>query len=278
MPAVPTWSVPEVFTLTNPYSTSLVFNEQTDRLFALDQSACSFNITVRQTKDDVPQSDGSILHHRFLTGAEIVLAIQLWEDSQNVACDTLLCEMVDAVTGSFRSILNAGDNVGRLAWTVPCGNTRMLDDCRLLVYPNLQFTDSGVAVMTVTIDSAFPYAQDLTPQFTTILDGASDTITNPGTADYYPVYRVSKSGGTSAFIMTNSTTGETFTYSGTTIPDGFYAELNSFNNTIYMNGDGANLLDSVDIASSLFPRLRVGENIIDIAGADVTVEWAPAYG
>jgi hypothetical protein len=278
MSAVPVWAVPYQFTVTNPYSGFLELNVQlADRLYALDQQACKMRQAVRATVDHVPQSDGDILHHRFLTGVQMVLAIQLWENATTPACDDLLAEMLDEVTGSFRSLLNTVDNDGRISWEVPGQNDRMLDDLRLLVYPE-QVVGNVLTTVVVTVDTAFPYAQDLTQQNPTVSDGGSTTITNTGTADYYPVYLVSKAGGTSAFTITNAATGEAFTYSGTTIPNGSYLELNSFNNTAFLNGDGADLLDGVDIQTTLFPLLQIGGNLMSITGADMEILWAPAWG
>jgi len=88
-------------TLTSPAGT-LLLNQEVANLgaFFLDGDGCKFNIGVRSTKDHVPQADGDILHHRFLTGTEMPLKIQLWESAERnkVACDALLELMLDTLT------------------------------------------------------------------------------------------------------------------------------------------------------------------------------------
>lgn len=296
MPAVPSWA-PQQFDLTNPYSTSkgdpwLSFNVQTDLgLFLLDQKGCDFQITVRETTDNVPQSDGSILHRRFLTGVTMPLTIQLWAAPNQIACDDQLTAMLDEVTGAFRSLKNSGDNQGRLAWAVEGANERMLDDVRLLVYPRFE-TDGITATVTVTIDSQYPFAQDLNQQSTPCPDGVPTEIINTGTADYFPVFQVNRLAGvTSAsavnnftITLTNGSTVTQFVYSDS-FPGadpisvgGHYAEITTFSNTIYLDGDGANLKAGVDELNSEYMELPIGTSEIQIDGCDMDVLWAPAWG
>jgi hypothetical protein len=277
MPAVPDWSAPNEFVLTNPYNGTMSFNVVgAGGFFALDNKQCQFRIFPRVTKSNIPQFDGSILHKRFLTGAEVDLTIELWEDEETPACGTLLTEMLDELTGAFRSLLNAGDNEGRLSWPASGNNQRILDDVRMLTYPAVTVNEV-LTVMKVTIDSQYPYAQDQAegmPQ--AFVAGVPQIITNTGTADYYPVYKVY--GPTSVFSVSNATTGEDLFYIGTAIDSGDYVELNSFKNTAFLNGDGADLLDSVDVEQTLFPRLIPGVNLIEVDLADMDVLWAPAWG
>lgn len=275
--AVSDWSSPNVFTLTNPFNTVMEFNVQTaDGLYLLDNQACKFRIGTRVTKDHIPQFDGDILHYRFLTGVEIDLSIQLWETVDHPACDELLLEMLDSLGGALRSLLNAGDNQGRLAWEIPSGgNTRMLDDIRLLTYPD-EVISGPLTTVNVTIDSRYPYAQDLTEGTpVSFVDITPQAIVNQGTAEYWPVYKVY--GPTSSFEIVNSTTGETLDYAGTAIGGGDYVELNAFNDTAFLNGDGADLLDGIDLAQSLFPRLTTGSNTLEIIGTNMDVLWANAW-
>lgn len=276
MPAIPDWSV--AMDLTAPYG-NLVFNQQMTPAgqFILVPSECKFRIGVRATKSHIPQFDGDILHYRFLTGVELDMAVELWESAGDSlpACDDLLATMLDDLTGSLRSLLNAGDNAGRLSWLVSGQAARMLDDIRLLVYPDFQ---NNVAQPKVTfgLDSQYPYALQLEQYATPIASGATVVLANTGNADFYPVYQVA--GTTSAFTITNVTTGESLVYSGTAITSPSYAELNAFKNTVFLNGSGANLLNGVDINDSVFPKLIPGNNSVTITGADMTVLWQPAFG
>ncbi len=281
MPAVPSWDAPTAFTLTNPYNGTMSFNTQTSTgLYLLDRSGCKFTVAVRSTTDNVPQSDGAILHHRFLTGTQMELKFVLMGDADSIACDDVLTTMVDQLTGAFRSLLNAGDNIGRLTWDAQGELTRILDDCRLLVYPDFD-AGGNLPTLTVTIDSQYPYAQNLTQQSTSITSGGSSTLTNDGTADYFPVFQVH--GATSGFTLTNLTTGIQFVYDSTlpgavAIGGGDYAEIDTFRNTIFLNGSGANLKAGVDELNSDYWSLIVGGNLVSITGANVTVLWAPAWG
>ncbi len=290
MPAVPSWAYPNAFDLTNPYNGTLTFNEQTGSgIYLLIQEGCNFQIDVRSTTDNVPQADGSIPHTRFLTGTQMQLTVQLWETLNEIACEgELLVAMLDDLSGAVRSLLNAGDNEGRLAWEIDGGNERMLDDVRLLVYPT--FTPGPPPTVTFTIDSQYPYAQDLNQTRTGVADGATVTITNTGSADYMPVFLVNQLNGVvdgsavNDFTIENVTTGERFVYSSS-LPGadpisagGHYAEINTFTNTIYEDGDGANLKAGVDQLLSEYFALQIGANDITIDGADMDVLWAPAWG
>ena len=281
MPAVPAWAYPTQFDLTNPFNGTLSFNVQTaSGIYLLIQDGCDFKIGVRSTTDNVPQADGSILHTRFLTGTTIEMTVQLWETLNEIACSgTLLVEMLDELSGALRSLLNAGDNEGRLTWEIAGGNDRMLDDVRLAVYP--VFTAGPPPTVTFTIDSEFPYAQDLTESATNSLPASTPTVfNNTGTADYYPVFKVN--GATSAFTLSSST-GLQIVYDSTlpgaqAIGGGDYGEINCFRNTMFLNGSGADLMAGIVEDSSEFFPLVVGTQTLTLTGASADVIWAPAWG
>ncbi len=268
----------------------MAFNEQTSSgIYLVDQGGCDFHIDVRSTTDNVPQADGSILHTRFLTGVTIPMTIQLWETRNELACHgELLVEMLDNLSGALRSLLNAGDNEGRLAYQVDGQNDRMVDDVRLLVYPT--FTPGPPPTVTFTIDSRYPYAQDLTQQRTTFLNGVPQSIDNTGTAGYWPVFQVNRAAGvtnTAAvndFTIQNITTGIDFVYSSSNpgadpiSAGGHYAEIDTFGNTIYLDGDGADLAAGITELESDYWPLVTGENDIVITGCDMDMLWAPAWG
>ena len=292
MAAVPDWGAPTQFDLTNPYNTSMSFNVQTaSGIYLFDPAGCSLDFTIRSTTDNVPQSDGSILHTRFLTGANMPLTVQLWQDLDTVACDSLLREMLDNLSGALRSLINAGDNEGRIAWEVDGGNERILDDARLLVYPTYQEGSPGV--VTFTLDSKYPYAQDLaeaTPS--AVSDGVPQTLVNTGTAAYFPVFKVNQIGGVVAatpvtqftITVTQGTDVVQFVYLGNALPGGVsiaashFAEINCFNNTIYKDGDSSNLKAGVDELNSEYPSFPTGTFDVQIDGCDMDVLWTSAWG
>lgn len=234
------WTVP--FDLTSAvYSASLLpINQLTTftsgtGIYLLRQDGCSLNATVRATKDNVPQADGSILHRRFLTGMEMNLVVQMWESTDYPACDALLQDMTDELMGYLYGLLNAGDNEGRISWTPVGQNVRMLDDIRLFTYPSEAFP-GGVNELAFTIDCALPYAEDLT-QTSVPLTG-SDIVTNSGNRPTYPVWKIY--GPFSSFTLTNtsSTPDEVITWdeaapgAGSPVLAGDYIEIDTFRNSI----------------------------------------------
>jgi len=269
MAATGEWDIP--FVLTSPYGT-LNLNAATGDRYLLIASGCDMGAPLRVTKDNVPQGNGSIMHRRFEQGYECRLTLQPWVD-ERPACAADLVRMLDTLNKHVRGLLNAGDNQGRLAW-LPSGiaGYRMLDDIRLLERLAIGSPDSGIAsIVTFAIDTAYPYAQDLT-QLSTALNA---TLTNTGTVAYWPVIKVF--GPTSAWTLQNVTTGKQLVYNGTAIAGGNYVEVDMFRNTMYLNGNGANRISSLNMLTSDFFPLEVGANIMTIAGATATALWAPAY-
>lgn len=265
------WTVP--FSLTSAvYSATLLpFNEAFSfsagsGIYLLREDACSLNTDVRSTKDNVPQADGSILHCRYLTGMEMNLTVQLWENQANPACDQLQQEMMDTLMGYLYGLLNAGDNQGRISWTPNGGSSatstqRMLDDIRLLTYP--VETHTGVlAELAFTVDCALPYAEDLT-QLAPSIPG---TVVNAGNRPTYPVWQI-YSGN---FILTNTTTGDTFAFDDSQpgCPDvgAGYVEIDTFRNTAYLNGNLANLKPGIVMDSSDFFSIPPGTHTITCPG------------
>jgi hypothetical protein len=262
--------------LTSPYATINLNADSGDRYLLLN-GACEMGAEIRSTSDNVPQADGSILHHRFFTGYQAKLSMMLWVGDE-LACGADLVRMIDTLNGVCWSLLNAGDNEGRLAW-LPTGesNYRMIDDVRLIERMQIAAPDAGTGwVVSFALDSAFPYAQDLTQQ-STALDAI---ITNTGTAAYWPVIKVF--GATSGFTLSNMTTGLEIVYNDSLpgappIPGGSYVEIDTFRNTAYINGTGADAMPGFVLSVSDFWALEPGVNNITIAGATATVLWAPAW-
>lgn len=244
--------------------------------YLLRSDACSLTNTVRMTKDFVPQADGAILHRRFTGGHEMNLTAQMWRDSSNIACDTLLEEMVDTFMGYLYGLLNAGDNEGRIRWA-PTGGTssapgnngyRMLDDIRLLTYPTGSQQAGSPYELAFSIDCARPYSEDET-QLSIALTG-SDVVTNYGNRPSYPVWKID--GPFTGFTITNTsvTPNEVFSYNGglpgaALVTGGNYIEIDTFGNTAYLNGNGANLKPGIEIASSDFFTIPPGANTITLS-------------
>jgi hypothetical protein len=85
------------------------------------------------------------------------------------------------------------------------------------------------------------------------------------------------------FTITNATTGQQFVYNSAlpgaiAIAGGSYAEIDVFKNSIFRNGNLTNLKAGVDELNSEYFSLALGTNSVQIAGCDMDVLWAPAWG
>jgi hypothetical protein len=285
------WTVP--FSLTSAvysatplaFNTPVVFPSGTGTYF-LRSDGCSLDNQVRQTKDFVPQADGSILHRRFVAGMEMSLAIQMWEGTDNVACDSLLQEMLDDLMGYLYGLLNAGDNEGRISWVPEGGSSatstsRMLDDIRLLSYPK-ESQQSAAYEVTVTIDCALPYSEDLT-QLAPSIAGGGGTVINNGNRPTYPVWQVyNGSGANLAFTLTNTTTGDSFSFDDSlpgcaNIASGEYVEIDTFRNSVTKVAAGptlSNVAAGVVMTTSDFFSIPPGSNTITLVATTGSIGGA----
>lgn len=261
------------FTLQSPYAT-ISLNAATGDRYLMVQSGCDMGAPLRVTKDNVPASDGSILHRRWFSGYEARLSLMLWYNDEP-ACGADLVRMMDTLNGICWSLRDAGDDEGRLLWTPTGKAIRMLDDIRLLERLVAVVGESGGVTCTFAVDTAYPYAQD----FTQISTALGATVNNTGTAEYWPVIQVS---GSSTFVITNTTTGLEMVYNanlpgGVTPGVGDYIEFDFFRNTAYLNGNQDNCKGGIDIGESDFWSLIPGNNTITLSSGSGTMLWAPAY-
>lgn len=266
------WSVPFSLTSTVYDANPLPINELIPGfgIYILRPDGCSLRTSVRSTKEDIPQADGSILHTRYLTGMEMTLAVQLWENEELPACNEVAQEMLDTFMGYMYGLLNAGDNEGRIVWTPDGENDRMLDDIRLFSYPEESLTDGGILELTTTIDTRFPYSMDETELQVTL--DASEVVLNAGNRPTYPVFKIS--GPFTGFTMVNTTTGQQMVYDGTrlgaaAVAAGDFIEFDMLRNTAYLGtypgaGDQDNMKPGIDPINSEFFPLAVGPNTITL--------------
>ena len=274
------WAVP--FELTSAVyagATTLSINTQTaNGLCLLRPEGCSLVNQVRSTKEMVPQEDGAILHRRFAAGMEMTLAIQLWEDTTKIACDSLLQEMLDTLMGYLYGLLNAADNEGRVQW-LPDGfsstasNYRMLDDIRLASYPAESQQPGSPYEITVTVDCELPYAEDAS-QVTQSLSGGSGTIVNYGNRPLYPVWKLY--GPFNSVTITNTTPtdapqfvwDESLPGAGAALSNAEYLEIDTFRNTVTKVAAGpvlSNAAAGIDMLNSEFFLIPPGSNAITVA-------------
>jgi hypothetical protein len=294
MPAIAEWE--KEFTLTTDIG-SLIFNFQdpVDGFYILDKGGCEASVeSIRAEKFGIPQADGSYLRKRFTTGYVVKLACEYWVDAQNSACaSTSLTsrEMNDVLMRHLRSILNGG---GRLKWTPTGANTRIIDDLWLLSAPQLVEGDGFTGVQFV-LDTRFPYAIDLTQTLTTFaVGGDTHTLTNTGTSPFFPVWKIYAGASPGKYVKITRQAADpaddlsivfdsTLATPDLTIPAGHYIEIDTFRETVYLDGDGANYKSTIDIEATDFFQLEVGDNLIVTTGDGsdsvlaVDCLWQPAW-
>lgn len=280
--SVTDWMVP--FTLSVNGGT-LLFNQEVlfdngTGIYLLIPDNCSMEIPLRFTDDNLPQSDGEQLGSRFFQGARMTLTVQLWASTEQPACDALLCEMTDTLAAFGR--VCACSDTSRVYWTPDCADQRMLRDC-MLSEP-LQWTQAGVAAQaSFQVKSPFPYAWTAAETVTALADGVATNVVNGGSADFWPVVKVY--GPTSAFTLKNWTVSPGPMYldydasrpGAIAIPGGSYAEFDMFANTVYLDGDQNNLLPGIGMAVSDFWPLVIGNNLLQVDGANADILWQDAW-
>jgi hypothetical protein len=243
--------------------------------------------SLRVSQDAMSQRDGSVLHPRFKTGLvasfslEYLIGIPGSIDTQP-ACDNDLRQMHEMLTGAMNSIRELTPSNQRLSWSPTGVGDRMLDFVQALAWPDPSYSN-GTRV-ALSLETPFPYAIDVLQTETDISDGAgTTTLTNDGTADFYPVMKVL--GPTTAFTITNTTTGLAVVYDSSRpgalgISGGDYAEIDFFRGTIFLNGSSSDLIAGLDPTSTdLFPLVYEGGGVndIEITGADVQILWNRAW-
>lgn len=279
------WDVP--FWLTTQFGT-LPFNEpadtSTDRRFQLDPTKCAAILPVRTTDDDIPQGDGRIPHRRWRSGYTVHLAIELLSsydaDSKDgePACGADLREMLDLLGLHFNEMIRTGlvGTAGaRFGWTpTDATDDRMFDKIQLLGAPTPSADGTlGGLVVTVDFDSPFPYYIEATETDTTIASGATETITNNGNTDSFPVFEME--GGFSGFTLTNHSVQDldgvdiSLVYDSglpgaVAVSGGDYIELEFFRETAYLNGSSSNRKAGIDWRVSDFFPLVPGDNEIEV--------------
>jgi hypothetical protein len=261
--------------------------------FMLDNQNCKSGPAVRATADNVPQGDGAILHAGFLGGYALTLAIQYWAGDSTAACATsspTSDTMNDELMRHLASIIDGG---GRLLYT-PAGKARRLLDRLQLFGDSIDVTETpGATGISFTLLSELPYSFDFEQQLTTIDDGTpTATLTNEGSIKYFPVFQIH--GPFSAFILTNHSALDKdgnplqIVYDADlpgAVPIGpsDYIEIITFENTCYLNGDGPSRKAGIDITTSDFWPLVVGDNDVEIEGEGtgptptVDILWQSAW-
>lgn len=279
------WDVP--FRLTSPRGT-LDFNTEdsgSGGLFVLDAAKCEAIAPLRFVRDSIPQASGSILHREYVEGYTLKLVGKLMEERDKIACKSLIREMWDELglhTNALLCELHADENAvdeRRIQWSpTDYGQDRILLYVRMFEGATLSFDD--LPTFSFALHSPFPYGVDATETTTTIVDGATVTIDNPGNCPIYP--NVKAFGPATAFTYRSETLELEMIYDDSrpgavTIAGGDYAFFNHFANSAYLNGDEGNLKAGIDPEASDYFPLLPGENEISAVGADIDLIWNAGY-
>lgn len=272
------WSVP--FELQTPQGDLTLNSEVTlpsgdTGIFLLNPQACSTGFELRATDNFIPEQDGEQTHQRYWGGALMTLGVVLMEKTDAPACGELLQEMSDYLLKRIRAYTRppAPPDDARVLWTPSGAAQRMLKDAVINAPYAPSLIEGGATMFTWQVKSPYPYAMDAA-ETTTALNA---TITNGGTADFWPVIRVTGGGG---FTITNSSVTDESGNALQIIFDGTYsgfAEIDCFNGTIFENGDGANLSGFIDFLSTDYFWLQPGANDIAIVGGSANVLWQDAW-
>jgi hypothetical protein len=258
-------------------SGDLTLNAPTGNRYLTLNERCDSGADLRVTFDNIPQGDGQLNHRQYLTGYKMRLALALWADTEP-ACGEDAQGMLDTL-GQHINALRGFDENRRVVWTPEGMASRMINEINLMEKPVVTVEPGGTeGIVTVTfgVVSPFPYEMSEMEQTpATIADGATETLTNAGSTPFWPVYRVN--GATSAFTITNVTTGEVIVYNGTAIGAMSYVEIDTFRGTVFLNGDQASRLDGINFELTDFFPLVVGDNDVSIDGADCDVLFNDAW-
>lgn len=246
--------------------------------------------SLRVTQDNISQADGSVLHPHWKTGLVATITVSYMQTSapgaeDRPACGADLRLMHEALICALNSIRRLTGAEQRLLWQpTGYGDQRMLDQIQLLSWPDPKYDLDGTeALVSFAVESPFPYAIDATQTTTPVGGSAGGTVlvTNSGNADFSPVVQVN--GPFSSFVLKNITDLDPagnplqLVYNaalpgGVSVASGHYAEIDFFRGTVYLDGDGANLIGGIDPTQSDFWHLLTdqflgGPNIIQLSGA-----------
>lgn len=249
---------------------NLAFNADTGDRYLLIPEQCDAGADIRADYDDLPAADGAELHPGFASGYAVTFGLELLKDGHYAVGDERQ-QMYDNLQRALRAVRRSD---GRLEWITSEEEHRILDNVRH--FERLKATGGLLKSLTFMLRSRWPYAITSTEQDVALVDGDPTTCTNAGSATVYPVIVVD--GPATDWTITNETTGETIEYDSgltgaVTLGGGDTAEISCFRNTIYKNGDGANMLPGFVLPTSDFLTLVPGDNLVTLDGADGTIKF-----
>lgn len=276
--------------LTTPLGT-LTLNSATGDRYLCVNERCDAGADLRVTFDNIPQGDGQLNHRQYLTGYKMRLSLALWTDAAPAepACGADAWRMIDALGAQLDALRNPDTSVGpaRIVWTPQGLPSRMVNDIRIMEKPVVtvepQGNDSIVSV-TFGVVSAFPYElseSEQSPSHITGGTGLGATLTNDGTTQMWPVFKVY--GPTHEFFLYNLTTGKTLHYDSSNpgasiVGTSEYVEIDMFYGKVTLNGsEDDDFIAGIVFDETDFWSLVPGDNDIAVVGADVDILWNDAW-
>lgn len=275
------WSVP--FVLSNTFGNLDVNVAETfvagTGIYKLVPASCEYVVPVRFVDDPLPTASGEQLNRRFFNAVSTKLAIQLWETDDVPACDALAQDMLDTLAKWVRAYANPPDLPNsRIYWTPNGENQRMVKRVQLDDPLTTSLVEGGILQAEFSVKCPYPYAQDAAETTTAL--SASFTVTNTGTSEFWPVFRINS--GPMAFQITNTSivdqygNSPTIDYSGSTWTG--YLEIDTFYGTLLgNNGSGQDRSDGLVLPTSTLFQLIVGDNDITVSGATGSLLWQNAW-
>jgi hypothetical protein len=221
--------------------------------------------TIRNPVDNRPHKSGGIMH-RFYRTAMIYTIEGLILATSNANRTTL----TDLLLGVSDQIMQKD---GRQFFT-PSGMPTRFRTVRLNDPLDISDDSLGIAAprsFTMTLVAENPLALKFTQDSTAFTSGASHTIPNDGNTATWPVIQINGPLTAATVTITNTVSGFAVELDSLTIASGHYAEINMFNETIFLDGNSTNLLSHLNLTASDFFSIAAGGESVTIAGAAGTV-------
>lgn len=231
---------------------------------------------IRSTVDDLPQHDGSMIHRFFRAGMKVTLTGYILPTTPGATRTGLMDNLRGYTDRLIRPTQAELVSTCRLRWTPTGGSDdRILDAVRM--FQPVQITNPQAANLKqfeFTLASPYPYTMNFTQHTQAFTSGSTHTLTNAGNTAVYPVFQLT--GAFTTASVTNSTTGESVSFVAGSVAGGHYAEINNFEDTVYLDGNSTNLLPNLDLPTT-FVRLVPGANSVTFTGAAGTALWNDAF-
>jgi hypothetical protein len=226
--------------------------------------------SLRTAMETRPQADGGLIYPSFRNVRQVVLQgwIKAWQPGDT---ETEVLEarqlLMDELEGKTDSLKRAD---GILKYTPTGLAARRVHKLRLMDDVVIQGNVGIRKTYQITLISPDPIAYDETVSDETRTNTGNVTCVNDGNVDVFPVIRVEGPWtNSSPVVVTNVTTGLSWTVEDTTASDTNYIEMDHGANTL-VNHNGDSFIRYLNPGiSDLFP-LVPGSNTVSLAGSGMT--------